>query len=389
MPEAWDRVSMGSAISISRQRVDPSNLGDELLCHYSIPILDRTDQPIIEPASAIGSQKFRVTTDAVLVSLLNPRIPRVWMAQGGPNAVCSTEFAVLAPETGDLSLDFIHVWCRSTGFWEQLQLRAGGTTGSRQRAKAEGLAKIEMPLPPLPEQRRIVDLVRVLDQAFCAVDVEHDHARQQYDVLLADVMDAQLHDYGARSLLAGVGLQNGYPFKPGELRSRGTRVLRIKQLLDASASWDRSPIDLPARFLVRDRDLVFSWSGTLAVERWDRGEVSLNQHLFRVDVDETEIDSHWYEHCLRWLLPWMNERTHGTTMKHITKRKLADAVIPHAPLAVQHDTGLLLSAAKELSERLRYERDALGAVRDGVLEDLLSRTVGVPESYDLLLGRSV
>ncbi len=272
---------------------------------------------------------------------------------------------------------------------ETADFRSSGVISGQvqEQITRKSLGPLEINLPLITVQRRIVDLVSLLDRHVSVLNAEHEQAQKQYQVLLSDILNEEMHKYGTRPLLAGVELQNGYPFKPGELGSSGTRVLRIKQLQDESAPWDRSVIDLPARFLVRDRDLVFSWSGTLAVQRWARGTVFLNQHLFRVDVHGAEIDSFWFEHCLRWLLPWMNERTHGTTMKHITKRKLAEAVVPNAPVEVQRDTGSLLSAAKQLVERVQDERDAVAAVRDTVLEGVLSETVTVPASYDSLLER--
>src|SRR5690606_17057129 len=75
---------------------------------------------------------------------------------------------------------------------------------------------------------------------------------------------------------------NGYAFKPSDFTDDGLPVVRIKQLLNPSAPVDRFDGDLGERYLLRNGDLVFSWSGTLAVRRWDRGPAWLNQHLFKV-----------------------------------------------------------------------------------------------------------
>jgi type I restriction enzyme S subunit len=193
MSEAWPETTLGSVARVRRDRLDPSQLGEALLIHYSIPVLDETGRPVTEPASGIGSQKFRVISDAVLVSLLNPRIPRVWLAQGGEATVCSTEFAVLVPtDERQLTLGFLHFWCQSPPFWKALQGRAVGTTGSRQRAKAEGLLSIPMFLPSLDEQRRIVDLIGALDVQVEALDAEVGALRQSRVALLTSLLSGQV-----------------------------------------------------------------------------------------------------------------------------------------------------------------------------------------------------
>lgn len=188
MSDEWQTAPLRQFAEVSRQRIDPRLLGEQALVHYSIPVLDETDAPATELASSIASHKFVVETDAVLVSLLNPRIPRVWLAKGGPNAVCSTEFAVLTPAVPDLDVEFLHLMCQSQTFWEELQKRAVGTTGSRQRAKAEGLLGIEVSVPPLPIQRRIVDLMTHLDSHLANLRAEREAANTTRESLVENLL---------------------------------------------------------------------------------------------------------------------------------------------------------------------------------------------------------
>lgn len=178
MSDGWAEVSLGFVAEAHRRRVEPALLGETLLIHYSIPVLDETDLPVAEPASRIASQKFAVLEDSVLVSLLNPRIPRVWRAVGGANTVCSTEFAVLRPlPDAPLLLEYLLACCQTTRFWERLQSRAVGTTGSRQRAKVGGLLTIPILLPSIEEQASIVDLLSAMTSEIEAIEAEGRAAR--------------------------------------------------------------------------------------------------------------------------------------------------------------------------------------------------------------------
>src|SRR5256885_151804 len=97
---------------------------------FSLPAFDAGKVPVAEHGSAIGSNKFRVPQESVLLSKLNPRIPRVWApTEISEEAIASTEFLVLTPREG-VSRSFLFVVCSSPSFCEQMELATTGTTGS-------------------------------------------------------------------------------------------------------------------------------------------------------------------------------------------------------------------------------------------------------------------
>lgn len=115
--------------------------------------------------------------------------------------------------------------------------------------------------------------------------------------------------------------QNGYAFKPAELGGTAMPVIRIKQLLDHRADVDYTDAAIPEKFLIDTGDLIFSWSGTLASVLWDRGPAFLNQHLFRV-TERPGISRRWLHYVIEGAVDDLLAKSHGTTMKHITKKAL-------------------------------------------------------------------
>jgi len=155
----WRSTTLGEVVSLQRRRVDPSQLGEECnLVHWSIPAFDRCGGPLEEPAGSIRSHKFRLADDCVLVSLLNPQIPRVAICAGGERVVCSTEFAVLVPGSA-ITLEFLAYATSEPGFHQRLVNLTSGTTNSRKRAKPVELLSLAILVPSLDEQRRIVEMV--------------------------------------------------------------------------------------------------------------------------------------------------------------------------------------------------------------------------------------
>ena len=166
--------------------------------------------------------------------------------------------------------------------------------------------------------------------------------------------------------------QNGYPFKPAELGGDGLPVIRIKQLLDPSELPDRAGIPVPERHQIGDGDLIFSWSGTLAVRMWDRGPAALNQHLFRV-AERPGVDRRWLALALDHAIVELNEKTHGSTMRHITKADLLPHPVVLPPLVVQRRVVDLVAAvdtyAAATTDQVKVAEASLGALRRMLIDE--------------------
>lgn len=391
MTDEWVETTLGDVVSVSRERVDPRVLEPTDLVHYSIPVLDATNEPALEASSLIQSHKFKVSKDSILVSLLNPRIPRVWLARGVENAVCSTEFAVLSPkDPQDLSVEFLHLLCQADDFWIELQKRAVGSTGSRQRAKVDGLLGIPIALPPLPVQRRIVDLLAHLDNHLANLQTERDQLATTFAAASAVVLTGKWegiglsHEWEQVPLAEVAEFVNGYAFKPEHLNGTEVPVVRIKQLLDPTADVDYTDIPVPEKNRISDGDLIFSWSGTLASRFWDRGPAALNQHLFRVHP-KGDNDIRWLQLVLEHAVDDLLAKTHGTTMKHVTKGVLEAHLVFRPPVADQVEAACLLGSLNASRAGLDTEIASLREWRHSFLSGLLSRAIELPPSYDSLL----
>lgn len=127
------------------------------------------------------------------------------------------------------------------------------------------------------------------------------------------------------SVLRLADFVNGYPYKPEQLGDDGTPVVRIRQMLDRSA--DVQLAHPPSNAVWIDSgDLLFSWSGTLAVRIWDLGPALLNQHLFRVDP-KPGVDRRWLSFVLEVGLGKLRPLMHGSAMTHITRDMLRSLTV--------------------------------------------------------------
>ena len=160
----WEVKKLGEVASLSRLNIIPANWPTQMYVHFSLPAFDEGKSPVVELGSEIKSNKFIVPEGTVLVSKLNPRIPRVWMPDEIPeNSIASTEFLVLFPKNG-ISRQFLFILCKSPKFCEQMEKSATGTTGSHQRISPSDALTMSIFVPSdSEEQTAIATLLTDMD----------------------------------------------------------------------------------------------------------------------------------------------------------------------------------------------------------------------------------
>jgi len=148
IPQGWKVGSVMDIIEISRNSILPLRYPDEFFDHFSIPAFDDGKMPVTQLGKEIKSNKFIVHPNSVLLSKLNPRIPRVWLpiVTEGKRSICSTEFIVAIP-TNKTTREYIYALFSSFEFSRDFSLLVTGTSGSHQRVKPESLLSMCIVIP--------------------------------------------------------------------------------------------------------------------------------------------------------------------------------------------------------------------------------------------------
>ncbi len=126
--------------------------------HYSLPAFDAGARPDRADRDSIKSNKLAVDGPSVLMSKLNPRIPRVWeVPTPSATAVTSTEFVVLAPD--GVSTSELWAALRAPAATAALASQVAGTSGSHQRVKPADILALEVADPRVLERgvRALID----------------------------------------------------------------------------------------------------------------------------------------------------------------------------------------------------------------------------------------
>ena len=184
-------TQLSSLATVSREVIDPLTLEVDAVEHYSIPAFDATGMPDVTLPSSIKSNKFAIRGPRVLVSLLNPRLPRIWHAvPRSATALGSTEFLVLEDQRSD---SLAGVWLAVSGapFMSQLQQHATGTSGSHQRIRPGDAMAVQVPDTRLADPAALLmteDLLRMVHQ----LRVESRALGSLRSMLLPELMSGRL-----------------------------------------------------------------------------------------------------------------------------------------------------------------------------------------------------
>lgn len=158
MPSDWKVSQLGSIAKISTEVFSPAKNPNVEVEHYSIPAYDEKHYPIFETSNGIKSNKYRLTSNSVMISKLNPDTKRIWRPYCiSDNPICSTEFIVYEP-IKPLNRDFIYSIIDSIGFSAFLCSHTTGSTNSRQRATPGITLTYDI---VVPDEKTI--------QAFCSI----------------------------------------------------------------------------------------------------------------------------------------------------------------------------------------------------------------------------
>ena len=149
---------------------------------------------------------------------------------------------------------------------------------------------------------------------------------------------------------------NGYAFKPDQWKESGTPIVRIQNLNNENAPYNYYDGEVPDKVKIQNGDLLISWSASLGAYIWHGGNAFLNQHIFKVAFDKTDIDKFFLKYAVTSKLAAMAEQVHGATMKHIVKKDFDNTQIPYPPLSTQL---AIVSELDKINELIRLKKEQL------------------------------
>jgi type I restriction enzyme S subunit len=275
---------------------------------------------------------------------------------------------------------------------------AQGSINRRRSLPWKSFSSINVSVPPLEEQQRIVDLIDAVDTGINAALVSVATAQSVLEALQTDAPNGKRMTVGD----ALIGIDNGVTTKSSDQGegSMGQRLVRASAVLPANfLAEETKPVGdivLPETARVSEGDLLMTRINT--PERVGHVCIALGvpRNVFRPDlvwrlrvVKET-ISPEFFEHRLsspeyRQLI---GQAASGTSrsMQQISKGRFSAIALEVPPLPEQLDYAEKCNAARGVRRAAVSIEESLRSLRGELLASLLSGTHRIPETYDELMG---
>lgn len=164
VPDNWVWVRLGALLPEMETR-DPTKLGTDFFTYIDVESIDNKNQKVSSPKTlsvkkAPSRAKRAVHEGDVIISLVRPYLKNIaYIGSDLKDAVASTAFYVCGPSKAHCN-KYLYYYSKSDVMTTYLNLRAKGHNSPSVRNS--DFLNTPFPLPPLPEQKRIVDRVESL-----------------------------------------------------------------------------------------------------------------------------------------------------------------------------------------------------------------------------------
>ncbi|MFB7297857.1 restriction endonuclease subunit S [Streptomyces rubiginosohelvolus] len=330
-------------------------------------------------------------------------VMRKLTAWEGPITVVPAEFDgfVVSNEfpTFTLGPELLPAWmrhvCGSPRLWAEMKNRVSGTVQRRKRLNPEQLLQIQLPIPPLEVQERIVEMLDAVDEHIAALD-EEAKALDRVSMAIAEEMLAEKPKVALGTMLDDIrgGKSPQANNRPPTADELG--VLKVSAVTPFTFLPEESKSLLPGTLmpksaLVQPGDVLITRANTpLRVGAVVRVPAEVRDGLYLADktlrlVPSPELDPDF----LVVAMALKSARTHLTSsatgtsasMVNVSQGRIRDTPIPLVDLGRQREVSSAVLSVRANTDAVRAEAARLRNARSSLLSGLLNRIIEIESAY--------
>lgn len=283
---------------------------------------------------------------------------------------------------GEIENEFVFYWLQSQK--KYLMAKVDVTGIGAGKFDLDFLQELQVPFPDKKVREKIIAIATAISEKIEANKKINDNLYAQAKAIFSNYfinIDTIPSGWERGNLLDIASYLNGLAmqkFRPAE-RETGLPVLKIKELRQGFCDADSelcSP-SIKSEYIIKDGDVVFSWSGSLLVDIWCGGTCGLNQHLFKVT---SKVYDKWFYYL--WTVHHLDRfiaiaADKATTMGHIKREELAKAEVLIPSDIDYQNIGSIMNPIFDLIISNRIESSRLAKLRDELLPKLMSGEIDV------------
>jgi type I restriction enzyme S subunit len=275
---------------------------------------------------------------------------------------------------------------------------AAGT--SFKRISTSVLKTIPINYPPLPEQKRIIDLLSSVDSYIEALRQQLENAKNSKSAYVNAIV-SEIFYRGQKTKIAAIAdvkggkrLPKGTPWSEEPTDHRYIRATDIKDGIILTENLVYVPDDVwpvISRYVVNQGDVVITIAGTIGqvgVIPASLDGVNLTENAAKIVVNKTLVRSSYLCVLLgsTYYQQDIDSKTKKTTQPKLGLNMINSIEIPLPDLAEQDE---IFSVVSQMDTLIANTHDLItktNTLRTGLLSDLLSGQHEIPASYDKVMG---
>ena len=160
----WETRKVRDVAIINEDTLTSADASDEIE-YIEISNVNKgeiSEIPRIKFEDAPSRARRKVKPNDILLSTVRPNLEHyAFIKQANPNTIASTGFAVISAK--EIEPRFLYYVLTSPGHTDYFSMIAEGHTSAYPAMNSDVIEDLEIPFPPLPEQKRIAHILGTLD----------------------------------------------------------------------------------------------------------------------------------------------------------------------------------------------------------------------------------
>jgi len=378
LPDGWEWKKLEDIIRIGCERGFKPTVIDDKVPFIGMTDIDkhtgRNTKYILEENSKVSKGKTKFQKNAVLLGKITPCTQNnktTIVPEDIDGGYATTEVYALHCLEKIMPLYF-NYYIRSNRINSFLVSSMIGATG-RQRVPSETVKNLNIPLPPLSEQQRIVskldNLFEKIDRAMALHQKNMDEADLFMGSVLNDVFLELENKYTNSTLGELISVSSGNYFNKKEYTNDGVRIFKINNVTFGKTKWknvDYLPRDYIEKFpslVLKEKDLVIALNRPLLGNKLkitflssDDTPSILYQRVGKIEPKDENMLSkdfiYWYFNSPKFI-EIFESKLLGSDQPYINNKNLYSIIMPLAPLNVQNDIVIHIKKVSKKIERTK------------------------------------
>ena len=305
----------------------------------------------------------------------------------------SQDFTGIIPN-GKIKTEFLF-WLLNNSANYFLDLTQGTSINGITRKDLMGFVS---PIPPLPEQHHIAEILSTVDRAIEQTEAIIAKQQRIKTGLMQDLLTRGIDEHGSirseethefkdsplgripveweASILGKLAeFQSGYAFKNQELTEHGWRVVRISNLHKHDFPFWHYDGRVKPSWIIRSGDILFSWAGvasSIDCVRYNGPDALMNQHIYNFKFATEDLKTYVFYFIQSYLPQLRTEIEGGAGQLHLTKAKIQSIVVPQLKDDELKRTVAILEKLGDTITGYHNNLSKAKALKTALMQDLLT-----------------